>query len=183
MKKNKFIASSIAEVIKKRRDALNIKLGYLDLLVRICIFAIVGWLLFTQVFLIAQAKGQGMFPSIKDGDLLISFRMQREYMQNDVVTYEVEGKRYTGRIAALETDVVTIDESGKLLVNGTPQDGEILYPTYNTGELKYPYRVPEGCAFIMGDYRTQTKDSRNFGSVPMKDIEGKVITILRRRSL
>jgi len=37
--------------------------------------------------------------------------------------------------------------------------------------------------FILGDYRTQSEDSRDFGAVPLDDIAGKVITVLRRRSL
>ena len=43
--------------------------------------------------------------------------------------------------------------------------------------------VPENHVFILGDYRTQTVDSRDFGPVPMECVAGKVITILRRRGL
>ena len=78
---------------------------------------------------------------------------------------------------------MTLDDSGTLLVNGTVQSGEILYPTYAEGELEYPYAVPEGYVFVLGDYRTQTTDSRTLGAVPMGDVKGKVITILRRRGL
>jgi len=43
--------------------------------------------------------------------------------------------------------------------------------------------VPEGCVYILGDYRTQSEDSRDFGAVPLEAVEAKVITLLRRRSL
>ena len=76
-----------------------------------------------------------------------------------------------------------MNDSGTFLVNGTTQGGEILYPTYPKEGLEYPHRVPEGHVFILGDYRTQARDSRDFGAVPLKDIEGKVITIIRRRGL
>ena len=68
-------------------------------------------------------------------------------------------------------------------MNGTPQSGEILYPTYPKEGMEYPYRVPEGTVFVLGDYRTQTEDSRDFGPVSLDDVEGKVITILRRRGI
>ena len=58
-----------------------------------------------------------------------------------------------------------------------------MYPTYAKDEVKYPYTVPEGMVFILGDYRTQAVDSRDFGAVEQKDVQAKVITILRRRSL
>ena len=153
------------------------------MLIRIVLLAAAGWLLLTQVFLITQVSGNGMFPALKDGDLVFAFRLQQEYAKKDVVVYEVDGQEYIGRIAARGTDVVTLDDSGTLLVNGTVQSGEILYPTYAEGELEYPYVVPEGCVFVLGDYRTQTVDSRTLGAVPMGDVRGKVITILRRRGL
>ncbi len=69
-------------------------------------------------------------------------------------------------------------------VNGTPQTGEIAFPTYaKKGIKKYPYRVPKGCVFLLGDYRTQTKDSRDYGPIKMEDVKAKVITVLRRREL
>lgn len=37
--------------------------------------------------------------------------------------------------------------------------------------------------FILGDYRTQTEDSRDHGPIPMEDVEAKVITILRRQGI
>lgn len=86
---------------------------------------------------------------------------------------------------ARATDVVTIDDTGSLTVNGTTQTGEILYPTYpdEDGSLTYPYTVPENCVFVLGDYRTRATDSRLLGAVSLDQVEGKVITILRRRGL
>lgn len=183
MKKRTKKTEEIADVITQRRERSAIRKGYVSLLMRLVVLAVAGYVFFTQVFLITQTSGLGMFPALKDGDLAIVFRMQQEYARNDVVTYQVDGQRYFGRIVARATDVVTIDESGTLLVNGTPQSGEILYPTYAKEGIEYPYRVPEGCVFVLGDYRTQTQDSRDFGPIPLEDVEGKVITILRRREL
>jgi signal peptidase I len=76
-----------------------------------------------------------------------------------------------------------MDEAGTLRVNGTVQGGDILYPTYTKEGLEYPYRIPEGQVFIMGDYRTNTLDSRDYGSIPMEEVKGKIITILRRRGI
>lgn len=177
--------TSIEEVINNRKSDLYTRLGYRSLFIRIILLIIVGYILFSQFFLIKQANGNGMFPAIKDGDLIIGFRAQKKYLKNDVIEYKYNGSTYLGRIVACENDVVTIDESGKLIVNGTVQDGGIMYPTYmkEDSNLEYPYRVPDNCVFVLGDYRTQTEDSRDFGPISIKDIDGKVITILRRRGL
>ena len=147
------------------------------------LLAAAGWALFTQVFLITQVSGNAMFPAVKDGDLIIAFRLQEDYAKNDVIVYTADGQTHIGRIVARETDVVTLDDSGKLLVNGTNHAGEILYPTYAKEGLTYPFAVPEGHVFTLGDYRTQTVDSRDFGAVDMDHVLGKVITIVRRRVL
>lgn len=173
----------ISQVIKKRRNRLAIKNEYIGLLLRVIFIGIVGYLLLTQVFFLSRATGNEMFPAVKDGDLVIGFRLQSNYEKNDVVAYRVEGKRKVGRYIAQENDVVTMDDTGTLLVNGTVQSGEIMYPTYAKEGIEYPYRVPENQVFILADYRTQAKDSRDFGAIDMDDLEGKVITILRRRGL
>ena len=174
---------SIADVIAARRMRLATRSGYLSLLARIFILVAAGYLFVTQLFLVTQVSGMDMFPALKDGDLAVVFRLQQEYVKDDVVAYETtEGLRF-GRIVARESDVVMMDESGTLTVNGTVQSGEILYPTYALEGMEYPYRVPEGCVFVLGDYRTRATDSRTLGAIPVEEISGKVITILRRRGL
>lgn len=172
-----------AGIIAARRNRALERQGYISLLLQVIALAVAAWVLLSQVFLITQASGNDMFPAVKDGDLVIAFRLQRNYAKNDVVVYKADGKNHIGRIAARETDVVTLDDSGSLLVNGTNQAGEIMYPTYAKEGIEYPYRVAEGQVFILGDYRTQAKDSRDYGSIEQKNVKAKVITILRRRGL
>ncbi len=171
------------KIITKRRNRALDRQGYASLLWRIVCLAFIGWFLFSNVFLITQVSGNEMFPALKDGDLVIAFRIQQTYAKSDVVVYSIDGQDKIGRIIAKETDIVTLSDSGSLLVNGTTQTEEILYPTYAKEGFTYPYIVPRSQVFILGDYRTQAKDSRDFGSVATENIKGKVITILRRRGL
>lgn len=171
------------KAIRKRRYAAENARDAKSLLLRVVVLAALAWVLFTQVFVLTQASGNSMFPAIKDGDLLIGYAQQRTYAKNDVVLYTQGGKLRVGRILARENDLVNLDDSGTLVVNGSAQSGEILYPTYAKDALEYPYTVPEGCVFILGDYRTQSEDSRDFGAVPLTELEAKVITLLRRRSI
>lgn len=174
---------TVAQVVAKRRRRLFTREGYRSLLLRILLLAAVCYALFTQVFLITQVSGQDMFPAMKDGDLLVVYRLQQTYAVGDIVSYQVEGVRHFGRIAANQYDGITINKDGSLTLNGSRQDGEILYPTYTRDGEGYYLHIPEGQVFLLGDYRTQTKDSRDFGAIPMTDVEGKVISLLRRRGL
>jgi len=175
--------STTAQVIRRRQLALATRKGYVDLIVRVFLLLAAGYLLFSKVFLILPASGNEMFPAIKDGDLVLAYRLQRSYAKDDVVVYMREGRQRIGRIAARTTDVIMMDDSGSYRVNGTAQSGEIVYPTYAKEAVQYPYKVPENSVFLLGDYRTTAVDSRDFGTVNMQDIMGKVITILRRRGL
>ncbi len=98
-----------SQTIRKRRYSTEIKEGYIRLFWRIVLIVAVGWLLFTQVFLIGQAPDNEMFPAVEAGDLLIGFRMEQNFAKNDVVVYEAGGKTHVGRILGCETDVITMD--------------------------------------------------------------------------
>ena len=163
--------------------------GYRRLAVRLIYLAVIFYLLFTYCFLITQCHGQDMFPAMKDGDLCVVFRTQTQKLfgekivADDIIAYQTDGRRAFGRVVAVAGDVVMIGDSGSLMVNGVTESGDIVFPTYAEGELEYPYRVPEGCVYVLGDRRVSTTDSRDLGPIPLESVEGKLITILRRREL
>ncbi|MCR4622967.1 MAG: signal peptidase I [Clostridiales bacterium] len=157
---------------------------------RIVLIAIAVYLVFTFMFLITQAHGQDMFPAVKDGDLCIVFRDEmmkltgERYSRQDIVVYQVDGKRYLGRIVAFEGDLVVVDQqTGRMSFNGSSQSGEVAFPTYAREGNEPVFTVPKDTLYVLGDYRTQSTDSRDFGAIPLSDVEGKLITILRRRGL
>ena len=79
---------------------------------------------------------------------------------------------------------VDFPEEGGFLVNGYMPSEEIIYQTFKASEssINYPIYVDEGSYFVMNDFRSDTKDSRQFGLVKKEDIVGKMLFILRRRS-
>ena len=129
-----------------------------SLAVRLAVFAALLWVLLTQVYLVTQASGSEMVPAVKDGDLVLGSRLEKDYAKNDVVVYERSGTLRVGRVLARGGDIVTLSESGVVEVNGSAQGGGILY-------------------------RTQAEDSRDFGPVQCSAVKAKVITLIRRRGL
>ena len=105
-------------------------------------------------------------------DRRLALSLLTRLAQDDLVLYRQEGVLRLGRVAAVGGDVVMLEEDGTLRVNGTLHAGEVLYPTYPAGGVTYPYTVPEGCLFILNDYRTHGRDSRHFGAVPQQAAAG-----------
>ena len=81
------------------------------------------WVLLTQVYLVTQVSGNEMFPAVKDGDLVLGCRLEKDYAKNDVVVYERSGTLRVGRVLARGGDIVTLSESGVVEVNGSAQGG------------------------------------------------------------
>lgn len=85
-----------------------------------------------------------------------------------------EDDRLIKRVIGVPGDEVDIKD-GYLYLNGKK-----LEETYANGEtisreFKLPIKIPENKLFILGDNRMVSKDSRMFGLVDYKQVEGKAI--------
>lgn len=152
---------------------------------RLIFMVILIYVIFGVVFGFTSMKNNDMSPKIGPGDLILFYRLEKDFASRDVVVFEKEGLRNTGRIIAKGGDTVEITDNNELLVNGAiVLEDNIFYstPKYEQG-ISYPVRLMEDEYFILGDFREGAKDSRYFGPVRSKEIKGKVITVLRRNEL
>lgn len=155
-------------------------------LIRLVILLVFLWLLFGVFFGITPMRGDDMFPRISSGDVLLYYRLERNFSSGDVLVFKKDGKIRTGRVVAHGEDTVEITGEGELKVNGSiVVENNVFYKTYPYGKkrVKYPLSLKKDEVFILCDYREGGKDSRYFGAVTKKEIKGKVITILRRSNL
>lgn len=89
---------------------------------------------------------------------------------------EINKQSYIKRVIALPGEHVELKDN-KIYINGEELQEDYLQEGVIT-EAKNVYLtdfvVPEGYIFAIGDNRTQSKDCREFGCVPIEKIEGKV---------
>lgn len=143
------------------------------------------WVIFGFLFGITPMQNGDMVPKISAGDLMLYYRLEQDFLAQDVIVFEKEGISYTGRIVARGGDTVEITEDATLVVNGsTVWENEIYYttPQYES-DVKYPIALNSDEIFVLCDYREGAKDSRYFGPVRRDEIKGKVITVIRRSNL
>ncbi len=100
--------------------------------------------------------------------------------QGQIVTFEgtkeEAGQTLIKRVIAVGGQTVNLRD-GAVYVDGEKLDepyteGKESLPLSNSNGVTYPYKVPEGEIWVMGDNRTNSLDSRVFGSVPVKNVTG-----------
>ena len=156
-----------------------------SLLMKLGFIALAAVILFTFFFGLLRYQDPYMNPAIKDGDLVVFYRITSYgYLPQDVVAIEYEGNTHVRRVVATGGDIVDIAD-GDLKVNGAIQQEPAIHhktEQYLEG-VEFPLTVPEGHVFVLGDVRDNATDSRVYGCVRIEDTKGKVMTVLRRRNI
>lgn len=90
------------------------------------------------------------------------------------------------RVVATEGQTVNLVD-GKVYVDGTElsedyTDGKPSYPlpaqsSLLSSAITYPYTVPAGHIWVMGDNRTNSQDSRYFGAIPVSNVTSKAVFV------
>jgi signal peptidase I len=125
-----------------------------------------------------------MIPTIQIGNRVlaekITFRFVRPPRYGDIVVFpDPKGEHPHLIKRVIATGGQSLDlKDGKVLV-----DGKELVEPYTHGqpsmplseEFAFPFKVPEGDVWVMGDNRTNSGDSRIFGPVPVKAVQGHAI--------
>ena len=137
---------------------------------------------FTFVFGFMRVEDSSMEPKFQNGDLVLFYRLDRDYGSRDVAVFAHEGIMIAGRVVALEGDTVNIDSQG-LIVNGAYQQEQgITDETTQVADgVTFPLTVPDGAVFVLGDNREEATDSRIVGCIPKDETFGTVIGLFRRR--
>lgn len=165
----------------KKRNRLREDI--LFLLAKILVFALVLILMFKFVFGFVRVRDMSMKPAIMEGDLVLYYRMQKNFTAGDLLAVEKNGKTEIRRVAAVAGDTVDINESG-LIVNGNLQQESNIYTktqAYMEG-ITFPVTLTGDEVFVLGDKRDSAEDSRIYGPVSSSAAKGKVVAVFRRRN-
>lgn len=118
---------------------------------------------FRQNFFTVQVTGNSMDPTFKNGQRLLATRaywLVGEIRKGDVVVFKGQKEPIIKRVVGLGGD--SIDWLN------VPNNWKLA-----SGE----YIVPPGTAYVLGDNRRESEDSRAFGPLPIKNALGKVVLL------
>ena len=147
-----------------------------DLVISLAISAFIIIFLYQPV----KVEGTSMMPSLEDQERIFvnKFVYRLEPIERgDIVVFRYPrdpSKSYIKRVIGMAGDRIRID-GGLVYVNGEAVD-ETYVPAEYTDSRSYPeITVPANSYFVLGDHRSMSNDSRDFGSVDQSFIYGKAV--------
>jgi signal peptidase I len=147
-----------------------------DLLVSLAISAFIIIFLYQPV----KVEGTSMMPGLEDQERIFvnKFVYRWEPIQRgDIVVFRYPrdtSKSYIKRVIGVAGDRIRI-ENGLVYVNGEPLDEDYVPSDYADTRSYSEVVVPPNSFFVLGDHRTMSNDSRDFGTVNERYIYGKAV--------
>jgi len=146
------------------------------------ISAIASVLIITFLYQPVRVEGTSMLPRLEDHDrLFINKFVYRfsEIERGDVVVFHYPRdpeKSYIKRVIALPGDHIRIDR-GQVWLNGKLLREPYVPEAYEDSKSMRDLVVPDDSFFVMGDHRSISSDSREFGAVDRSLIYGKAVFV------
>src|SRR5580704_485340 len=160
------------------RRGSGIGLWLRDLLVS----AVASVLIITFLYQPVRVEGTSMLPRLEDRDRLFVNKFVYHISaieRGDVVVFHYPRdpeKSYIKRVIALPGDHLRIDH-GQVWVNGSALAEKYVPPIYRDTRSYTDTVIPDDCYFVMGDHRSISSDSREFGFVERDLIYGKAVFV------
>ena len=164
---------------KKKRTAKDYAISFF---IKIGVTAAVLWGLLTFVIGINVCHTNTAYPSVKDGDLCVTYRLAKPET-GKLIVYKHDGEVRFGRVMAIGGETVNI-KNDYVSVNDYGIPDNTVYPTPTEGSaVSFPYKVPDNCVFVLNEYRSDLSDSRTFGGIPLEEMQGTVVFTMRMRGI
>ncbi len=141
-----------------------------------------SFMIITFLYQPVRVEGTSMQPELRDQDRLFINKFAYRFeniSRGDVVVFHYPRdpeKSYIKRVIALPGDSLRIDD-GRVYVNGKRVEEPYVPWRYRDGRSMPEIVIPQGDYFVMGDHRSISSDSRDFGPVDRQLIYGKAAFI------
>jgi len=172
------IVSEFTPPLAPSQKGIGIGLWLRDLLVS----AVASVLIITFLYQPVRVEGTSMLPRLEDRDRLFINKFVYHVSsigRGDVVVFHYPRdpeKSYIKRVIALPGDRLSIDH-GVVWLNGKPQVEAYVPDEFRDSRSMAEVIIPQGYFFMMGDHRSISSDSREFGPVERSLIYGKAVFV------
>ncbi len=173
----RFSVEELQEELKREQRKRQYSTTTRNTIFILVVVAAIAILVATLWMPVLRIYGTSMTPTLTEGDLVLSLR-GAAFETGDVIGFYYENKLLVKRCIAGPGDWVDIDQEGNVFVNGEMlEEPYIEEKAYGDVTIQFPYQVPEGRYFVLGDHRATSADSRLtiIGCVAEEQIVGKIV--------
>lgn len=162
----------------KNKKSSRLKKG--SIIVGLLMFFGLCLLVLGQFYGVSTVEGNSMEPTLKNEQVIVIEKQPDQLQRGDVLAFNVPqmgDKEFVKRIIGLPGDTIYASQ-GKLYVNDKPLSTDYtgsVTEDFTLKEICGRETVPEGKLFVLGDNRSHSTDSRNYGFVDQGEIKGKVV--------
>ncbi|OGE32140.1 signal peptidase I [Candidatus Daviesbacteria bacterium RIFCSPHIGHO2_01_FULL_44_29] len=172
------------QMIEFDAEKHNLKTYVIEFIQTLAVCLVVGIVIYWQIAQPHKVSGLSMFPTFHNNDYIITNKIGYKFNQpkrGDIVVLTNPrdlSEAFIKRIIGLPEDRVKVQE-GHVYINGEKLVESYLASTSSTPPGAFLTEgsevfVPEGSFIVLGDNRTASSDSREWGFVPRQDIIGQV---------
>ena len=151
-----------------------------DLVISLAISGFIILFLYQPV----KVEGTSMLPGLEDQERIFINKFVYRFesvARGDVVVFRYPrdpAKSYIKRVIGVPGDRILI-ERGRVYVNGRRLTEEYVPRDFVDGRSYPEIVVPEHSYYVLGDHRSMSNDSREFGPVDQSHIYGKAVFVYR----
>ena len=138
------------------------------------IIVLIVVLIRTFIITPVRVNGNSMKPTLFDREILLLTKNNRNIKRFDIIVLKFEGERLVKRVVGLPGEHLKY-VNNQLYVNDNLIEDSFsnsITISFDIKELGYEV-IPDNHYFVLGDNRSESKDSRFFGMVDIDDIVGK----------
>ena len=125
-----------------------------------------------------KISGNSMLPALSKGVQVTVDKKayeKNEPQRGDIIAFKDDkGITLIKRVIGLPGETLEIKD-GKVYIDGAELEEPYLYEQETKTSVNTSWSISRNYIFVMGDNRGASADSRNFGTVPIKSIIGKVV--------
>lgn len=142
----------------------------------IIVAASIAVLISTLWMPVYEIYGNSMEPTLKDGQIVLTFKGS-SFEKGDIVALYYGNKLLVKRVIASPGQWVDIKQDGTVYIDNQKIEEPYLdEKALGNCDISFPYQVPDGKYFFLGDHRATSQDSRSsqVGCASDDQIVGKV---------